>query len=306
MPFAGIAFLWFIGVVRDGFGALRGQVLLVGVHRQRTAVPGDDVRGHCRRRGAVASQAFATDAAAARRVVAFGQVLLITLTKTYALRMGAVFMISLATIWLKTGLMPRWLVVMTYLVALGLLIAGDVSMWLTLAFPVWVLVVSVLLLVRAGVIDLDRDDYVDADSACSTDAGQSLDGLAGACVLLGSAPPRRAARRCRRRPDRTRASAIITQLPALMHTSRSASIFTAPSPAHRQRPQPVDEVERAELHILEVLGERQLREAAQQRGKRDAHLHPGQRCAEAVVHAVAERQVTRRAAADVESVRRRR
>ena len=47
---------------------------------------------------------------------------------------------------------------MTYLVAVGLLFASDISMWLTLAFPIWVLVVSVLLLMRAGVIDLDRDD----------------------------------------------------------------------------------------------------------------------------------------------------
>jgi hypothetical protein len=69
-----------------------------------------------------------------------------------------VFMISLATIWLKTGLMPRWLVGVTYLVAVGLLLASDISMWITLAFPVWVFVVSVLLLARAGVIDLDRDD----------------------------------------------------------------------------------------------------------------------------------------------------
>jgi hypothetical protein len=72
--------------------------------------------------------------------------------------MAAVFMISLATIWLKTGLMPRWLVAATYVVAVGLLVSSDVSMWLTLAFPIWVLVVSVLLLNRAGVIDLDRDD----------------------------------------------------------------------------------------------------------------------------------------------------
>ena len=76
--------------------------------------------------------------------------------KTYAIRMAAVFMISLATIWLKTGLMPRWLVAVSYLVALGLLIAGDVSMWLTLAFPVGVLVVSVLILLRAGYIDEQR------------------------------------------------------------------------------------------------------------------------------------------------------
>jgi hypothetical protein len=104
------------------------------------------------------SHAFAQDAAAHAEVVAFGQMLLLTLTKTYALRMGAVFMISLATIWLKTGLMSRWLVGVTYLVALGLILSSDISMWLTVAFPVWVLMVSVLLLVKAGVIDLDRDD----------------------------------------------------------------------------------------------------------------------------------------------------
>ena len=50
-----------------------------------------------------------------RRWRTFGQMVLIAVTKTYALRMGAVFMISLATIWLKTGLMPRWLVIVTYL-----------------------------------------------------------------------------------------------------------------------------------------------------------------------------------------------
>jgi hypothetical protein len=93
-------------------------------------------------------------------VAAFGQMLLLTLSKTYALRMAAVFMILLATIWLKTGLMPRWLVVVTYLAALGLLVSSDFSMWLVLAFPVWVLVVSLLQLIRAGVIDLDRDDSV--------------------------------------------------------------------------------------------------------------------------------------------------
>jgi hypothetical protein len=32
-------------------------------------------------------------------------------------------------------------------------IAGDVSMWLALAFPVWALVGSALILLRAGYID---------------------------------------------------------------------------------------------------------------------------------------------------------
>ena len=63
------------------------------------------------RRGAGASNARRSTRRAHAEVAAFGQMLLLTLTKTYALRMAAVFMISLATIWLKTGLMPRWLVV---------------------------------------------------------------------------------------------------------------------------------------------------------------------------------------------------
>ena len=69
-------------------------------------------------------------------------------SKTYALRMAAVFMISLATIWLRTGLMPRGLVWTTYALALTLMIAAEVTMWLTLAFPAWVLVVSVFLIAR--------------------------------------------------------------------------------------------------------------------------------------------------------------
>ena len=158
MPFAGITFLWFIGVVRDGFGRLEDKffasvflgsgLLFLAMTFTATAVGV----------GLSSSHAFAQDAAAHAGVVAFAQMLMLTLTKTYALRMAAVFMISLATIWLKTGLMPRWLVGVTYVVAVGLLLASDISMWLTLAFPTWVLVVSVLLLVRAGVIDLDRDN----------------------------------------------------------------------------------------------------------------------------------------------------
>jgi hypothetical protein len=81
---------------------------------------------------------------------------LVSASETYAIRMAAVFMISLATIWRKTGLMPGWLVVVSYLVALALLIAGNVSMWLTLAFPGWVLVVSALILLRSGFIDEQR------------------------------------------------------------------------------------------------------------------------------------------------------
>jgi hypothetical protein len=155
VPFAGIAFLWFMGVVRDGLGRYEDKffstvfigsgLLFLAMMFVAIGVGAGLERSH---------------AAVDPDVATFGQMVLLAITKTYALRMAAVFMISLATIWLKTGLMPRWLVTVTYVVAVGLLLASDISMWLTLAFPIWVLVVSVLLLVRAGVIDLDRDSPV--------------------------------------------------------------------------------------------------------------------------------------------------
>ena len=156
MPFAGITFLWFIGVVRDNLGRyedrffasvlLGSGLLFLAMMFVSTAVAA----------ALVGINAGVTDPAAHVEVIAFGKMIVVSAAKTYAIRMAAVFMISLATIWLKTGLMPRWLVAVSYLMALGLLIAGDVSMWLTLAFPVWVLVVSALILLRAGYIDEQR------------------------------------------------------------------------------------------------------------------------------------------------------
>jgi hypothetical protein len=153
MPFSGIAFLWFIGVVRDGFGALEDKffatvflgsgLLFLAMIYASTAVGA----------GLIATKDFAAGDVHTE-VTAFGQALLVSLSNTYALRMAAVFMMSLATIWLRTRLMPMWLVIVTYVVSVGVLMGSDISMWMTVTFPVWVLVVSVLMLVRSGVIDL--------------------------------------------------------------------------------------------------------------------------------------------------------
>jgi hypothetical protein len=153
MPFAGISFLWFIGVVRDGFGRyedrffatvfLGSGLLFLAMIFTATAVAA----------ALAATNSGVIDARAHAEVVNFGKMVFLAAAKTYALRMAAVFMISLATIWLKTALMPRWLVVITYLAGVALLIASDLSMWVTLAFPFWVLVVSGAILARAGRID---------------------------------------------------------------------------------------------------------------------------------------------------------
>lgn len=145
MPFAGITFLWFIGVIRDNLGALEdrffasvflgsGLLFLAMTFAAAAAGAGLSYARHVL--GAQYSEEMG----------AFGQGLVTTLGNTYALRMAAVFMVSLATIWLKTRLMPTWLTVVSYLAAVALLVACDLSLWLTVVFPLWVLVVSLVLL----------------------------------------------------------------------------------------------------------------------------------------------------------------
>ncbi len=153
MPFAGICFLWFIGVVRANLGRYEdkffatvtlGSGLLFLAMMFASAAVG----------AGLASASHYSGGSAAGTV--FGQMLLLKLSKTYALKMAAVFMMSLATIWLRTELMPRWLTIVTYVMALTLILAGETSMWLSLAFPFWVLIVSVLFLVRAGAFESGR------------------------------------------------------------------------------------------------------------------------------------------------------
>lgn len=153
MPFSGIAFLWFLGVVRDGLGTLEdkffGTVLLGSGLLFLAMIFASTAVGA----GLIASKEF-VEPGARTEVAAFGQALLVALSNTYALRMAGVFMMSLATIWLRTRLMPKWLAIVTYVVAVCVLIGSDFSRWMTITFPIWVLVVSLLLLVRSGVIDL--------------------------------------------------------------------------------------------------------------------------------------------------------
>ncbi len=158
MPFAGICFLWFIGVVRSNLGRYEdrffatvtlGSGLLFLAMMFASAAVGA---------GLAESRHYLGGDVAGSGVGVFGQMLLLKLSKTYALKMAAVFMMSLATIWLRTGLMPRWLTILTYLSGITLILGGEKSMWLTLAFPLWVLIVSVLFLVRAGVFEEHREN----------------------------------------------------------------------------------------------------------------------------------------------------
>ena len=140
VPFAGIAFLWFIGVVRDRIGQredrffatvfLGSGLLFVAMLFVACAV----------------TAGFLADAAlrpgAPQQVSGFGRRIGAVVLHTYAMRMAAVFTISTATIGLRTGFIPRWLGFLGYAVALVLLVAIGATPWVELLFPLWVLLLS--------------------------------------------------------------------------------------------------------------------------------------------------------------------
>jgi hypothetical protein len=79
--------------------------------------------------------------------ITFGRAVMLQISNVYALRMAAVFMISIASIWLRTRLMPQWLVMATYVLALLLLLVVSLNLWVVLVFPAWVFTISVFILI---------------------------------------------------------------------------------------------------------------------------------------------------------------
>lgn len=148
VPFAGIAFLWFMGVVRDRFKDAEDQLfssvfigsglLFLAMIFVSAAIAG----------GLVATAPLIADEQSRADLATFGRAVMLQVSNIYALRMAGVLLISLATMWLRTRVMPRWLAFVTYAVALVLLFVTTLSLWATLIFPVWVLAVSVLILVQ--------------------------------------------------------------------------------------------------------------------------------------------------------------
>ena len=81
--------------------------------------------------------------------------------------MAAVFLICQATAWLRHALMPKWLALPTYVVALVLLFVVGVEARALLIFPVWVFLVSAYLLAVTG---RGVVDTVEGSQAASPDA----------------------------------------------------------------------------------------------------------------------------------------
>ena len=147
-PFAGIMFLWFVAVMRDQIGeredrffatvffgsgllfvallfaaAAVASALLVGVHYLGQEPPSATLVG-------------------LMRALAY------TLLFVFGTRAAAVFLLSIATIGLRSRAFPRWFAWTGYLLGAALLLGVAFWDWIILVLPGWVAVVSLFILRR--------------------------------------------------------------------------------------------------------------------------------------------------------------
>jgi hypothetical protein len=147
VPFAGVAFLWFIGVLRNRLGALEDQFFA-------TVFLGSGLL--------FVGSLFASAAAAGalleiiptigiqqadQEIYYFVQRLSHTFLNVFAVKMAGVFMFSTCTIALRTALFPRWVAFSGFLCGVVLLVVISNWLWIALLFPLWILLVSVQILV---------------------------------------------------------------------------------------------------------------------------------------------------------------
>ena len=133
LPFAGIAFLWFIGVVRDRLGEHEDRFFA-------TVFLGS---------GLLFLAMYGTDPTMLIQsgIYTYGRMVTYELINVYAMKMAGVFMISMSTLSIRTGITPRWMAYLGFVLAVFLIISLGLFYWAPVVFPLYVLMISVHILV---------------------------------------------------------------------------------------------------------------------------------------------------------------
>jgi hypothetical protein len=146
IPFDGIAFLWFIGVLRDRLVQREDRffatvffgsgLLFLAMLFAAAAIIGALVIAFSATPAELVDSPTFHFARAAAYIIA----------NVYAVKMAAVFMISTSTVAISTRFAPRWIAILGYVLALILLLGSSAMAWSIIVLPAWVLLVSIQIL----------------------------------------------------------------------------------------------------------------------------------------------------------------
>jgi hypothetical protein len=148
IPIAGVAFMWFIGVLRDRLGQQEdhffatvffGSALLFLAMMFAAAATG----------GAVILVASAGQANELVNSPAFrlARAAAYVMMNVYAIKMACVFMFSTSTVVIYTAIAPRWIAYAGFLLALILLFGSDYIAWSFAILPAWIFLISIYILI---------------------------------------------------------------------------------------------------------------------------------------------------------------
>ncbi|HEY7061248.1 MAG TPA: hypothetical protein VII06_07205 [Chloroflexota bacterium] len=148
VPFAGIAFLWFMGVLRTRLGEREDQffamvflgsgLLFLAMLFAAAALAG----------GLLFAVNAGTIHPLESEIFSSGRLTIYVLLNVFAVRMAGVFMFDTCTMALRTGILPRWTVFLGYLSAVVLLLVITDWPWIALLFPLWILLASACILLE--------------------------------------------------------------------------------------------------------------------------------------------------------------
>jgi hypothetical protein len=147
VPFAGIAFLWFIGVLRDRLGEredrffatvfLGSGLLFLAMLFMSAAMVGGIIIAY----SADPTRLLGSTTFTSARAIAY------EVMNIYAIKMAGVFMVVTSTLALRTGFLARWIAFLGFAVALLLLLSSRYIEGVLMAFPLWVLLISLYILI---------------------------------------------------------------------------------------------------------------------------------------------------------------
>lgn len=143
VPFAGIAFLWFIAVIRDRLGEyedrffatvfLGSGLLFLAMLFASAATAG----------GLISVYQASEESVIDQLIYNFGRSITYQIMNVYTIKMAGVFMMVTCTLALRTGIFKRWMALLGIILALFLLLSVGFVYWAIVVFPLWVLLISI-------------------------------------------------------------------------------------------------------------------------------------------------------------------
>jgi hypothetical protein len=150
VPLAGVAFLWFVGVLRDRLGQQEDRffaTVFFGsalVFLAMFFLAAATIGGVILTTSSPDARAALIDSPAFHLARASTYVIV----NVYAVKMAAVFMFSTSTVIIYTAIVPRWIALLGFGLALFVLIGSYFLSWSVMVLPVWVMVISVYILMH--------------------------------------------------------------------------------------------------------------------------------------------------------------